>query len=387
MAKPMRILFGITSKSHIEIALDEMYGLQDIGYICDEFEFGGKKAYKSAVARLYVLFLNTFKLLIKTYKFKPNFIYLNSRLEFLASARDFITILIIKILYYKKVHFLIKSHGSDLEVLITKKFFFKSIVFPFLNKYVSGWLFLSSEELNWITTNDLLNTNKLFLTKNIVRLEKFQVDNMFREKLDIPKDCTILLFVGRLIKEKGIHYVIDSYVEVRDRFKVFLIIVGDGQELAAVTEKIEQLNIKNDVLVTEWIDENEVAYYTSNSDVLIFPTFFPEGFPMVLFNSLAAGLAIITTPIRAAYDYLEDPKNCLWVEPRSSISITKALDKLLVDNHLKEQMQINNMKKVQLFIKEIVSQELSSILKSIKSRECNKNFQEDQKKMVNANCV
>ena len=379
MAKQIRILFGITTKSHIEIALDEMYGLQDIGYTCDEFEFGGKKDYKSAIARLYVLLLNTFKLLIKTYQFKPNFIYLNSRLEFLGSARDFITILIIKIFYYKKVHFLIKSHGSDLEVLITKKIFYKLIVFPFLNNYVSGWLFLSTEELNWVATNNLLNANKLFLAKNIVRLEKFKVDNEFKEKLNIPKDRTILLFAGRLIKEKGIHYILDAYVEIREQFKVFLIIVGDGEELVAVTQKIEKLNLKNDVLLTGWIDEAKVAHFTSNSDVLIFPTFFPEGFPMALFNSLAAGLSIITTQVRAAYDYLEEPKNCLWVEPRSSLSITKALEKLLINTDLMKYMRINNMQKVHLFTKEVVSQELLAILISIKENKYDKIFKQVRK--------
>lgn len=360
-----RVLFGITTKSHTEIALDEMYGLQDLGYTCDQFEFGGKKNLKSSITRFFIIMLNTFNLLFKTYQFKPHFIYLNSRLEYLGSARDFVTIIIIKALYFRKVHFIIKSHGSDLEVLKTDFFIFKKIIFPYLKRYVRAWLFLSKEELNWITNQNLLNEETLFLTKNIVRQEKFKLDAGFRQKFNIATDTTILLFVGRIIKEKGIHYVIDAFATIKENRNVFLIIVGDGEELEEVKNSIERLNLAEKVLLTGWVNETEVAYYTANSDVLVFPTFFPEGFPMALFNSMAAGLSIITTPTRAAVDYLNSPDNCLWVEPKSSTSITIALNKLLDNKLLMQQMSLKNKIKTDLFTKKYVSNELSEILTNI----------------------
>lgn len=374
MAIPPRILFGIITKSHTELALDEMYGLQDLGYLCDQFEYGAKKKINSKIGRFYIVLANAIKLLLKTYKFKPNFIYLNSRLEFVASTRDFITILIIKTFYPRKIHFLLKSHGSNLEVLNTKKILYSKIVFPFLKSHIRGWLFLSTEELKWIISNELIDENKLFLSKNIVRIEKFKNERGFRNDLSIPNDCKILLFVGRLIKEKGIHYIIDAFAEIKEKNKVMLIIVGDGEELQDIKEKIELLDIKREVILTGWVDEEKAAYYTSNCDLLIFPTFCSEGFPMALFNSLAAGLSIVTTPTRAAIDYLQEPENCLWVEPRSSVSIISAVSKLLTDEHLMQQMRANNKVKSHLFKKSIVAEELSSILASITSNDYNKNF-------------
>jgi glycosyltransferase involved in cell wall biosynthesis len=365
MSPKSRILFGVTTKSHTEIALDEMYGLQELGYTCEQFEFGGKANYKSVIARLFVIFINSINLLIKTYKFRPNYIYLNSRLEYIAAVRDFITIVIIKLFYFRKVNFLIKSHGSDLEVLLTKKVLFSKIIFPFLRNHVQGWLFLSEEELSWIVSEKLLDENKLFLAKNIVRSEKFNVDYNFRKKHNIPDACKILLFAGRMIKEKGIHYVVDAFVEIKDKFNVYLVLIGDGEEFEAVRENIGRMNIRQQVLLTGWIDETTVAYYTSNSDILIFPTYFPEGFPMALFNSMAAGLAVITTPTRAALDYLLEPDNCLWVEPRSTSSIVTALNKLLSNQELLVKMQLKNKEKSKLFTKKVIAQELSAIITSI----------------------
>ena len=47
---------------------------------------------------------------------------------------------------------------------------------------------------------------------------------------------------------------------------------------------------------------------------------------MVIFNAAAAGLPIITTRIRAAADYLKEPDNCLWVEPRSPDLLAGKID-------------------------------------------------------------
>ena len=193
MGKDTRVLFGIISKSHTELALDEMYGLQDLGYICDTFEYGAKKEINSNIGRLYVLLLNAFKLLIKTHKFQPDFIFLNSRLEFVAGTRDLITIFLLKILYFKRIYFILKSHGSDLEVLKTKKFFYSKIQLAFLKKNISGWLFLSTEEINWIISNKLLDEKKLYLSKNIVRTGKFKITNIFKTKMNIPENYKILL--------------------------------------------------------------------------------------------------------------------------------------------------------------------------------------------------
>jgi glycosyltransferase involved in cell wall biosynthesis len=132
-------------------------------------------------------------------------------------------------------------------------------------------------------------------------------------------------------------------------------------------------------LLTGWIEETEAAYFTSNSDVLIFPTFFPEGFPMALFNSMAAGLSIITTPTRAANDYLVEPENCLWVEPKSSVSIITALEKLLNNANLMKEMRFNNKQKSHLFTKDVVAKELSAIFNSIEEDKYEKAFQEVRK--------
>ncbi len=364
-----RLLFGITTFSHTELGLSEMHGLCDLGYACEVFDYGARKNFDSIPARAYIILLNSLKLLVKAYKFKPNYIYLNSRLDYKAPFRDFITILIIKLFYFNRVFFLIKLHGSELEVLQTRKIFYKKVVFPFLKRYVDGWLFLSNEELKWVVSNNLLNKNKLFLTKNIVRTAGTQNDPDFRDNFNIPLDHKILLFAGRMIKQKGVHDIIDAFENFSKKNKAILIMVGDGEEFENLKSRIEFLKIENLVRLPGWVDEEKVAYFTVNSDILIFPTYFPEGFSMALFNAVGAGLSIITTPIRAASDYLKEPENCLWVQPKSGKSIETALSLLFDNPNLMLEMKRNNKQLSLQFSKSQVAKELSFMLEAVKTNQ------------------
>lgn len=366
MKNPLKVLFGIPTRHHIEIAVDELVGLENLGFTCDQFPYAAKEGDTSKIGRLLRVVQNAFKLIFKAYSFKPDIVYINSRFEVLGSTRDFITIFLFRLFYFRRVSFIIKSHGSDVEILDSNSFFLKKIVLPFLRKNVAVWLFLSTEERDNINKVGYFPKNSILVTKNVVRVNQFHTDAGFRKKLNIADDYKILLFVGRIIKQKGIHEVIDSFSLIHKKHKTVLIVVGDGSEMQAIKEKVVSYNMSGSVILTEeFIPEPETIKYYANSDILVFPTFYPEGFPMALFNSVAAGLSIVTTPIRAAKDFLSEPENCVWVKPQNSESVFTALDQLLTNKISMEEMTVNNKKKAALFSKEYISGELATIMKNI----------------------
>lgn len=379
MDKP-RILFSIPTRHHVEIALDELEGLEDLGYQCEQFPYAAKEGVSSAPGRLKVIIQNAFNLVKIARQFKPDVIYFNSRVEALAGIRDFITISIVKTFYSPKVLFILKSHGSDLAAFERKDFVIGKTVIPFLKKNISAWLFLSSEERNQVIKARYLPASKVFVTKNIVRTNHFQPDDRFKERLGIPSDYCTLLFVGRLIREKGIYEVIEAFAQLKDKYKAFLLVVGWGPEEQNLKELSEKLGLQDRVIFTGFVPENEVTTFYANCDILVFPTFFPEGFPMSLFNSVAAGMPVITTPTRAAVDYLSEPENCIWVEPKNSESVSKAIEKLLVSNDLTSEIKIRNLKKGAIFSKAYVAIELSeTILSVVNQHVCRTPFEEAEK--------
>jgi len=364
MMDKLKILMSLPTKHHVEIALDEVTGLQELGYHCNSFNYAAKTGYDSKTGRLMVVFSNAFSLIKVARRFHPDIIYFNSRLEILAMVRDFLTINLVKFFYHKKVRFVIKTHGSDIEVLEDSRFLIKKIILPFFKKNISGWLFLSSEEKTKINAIGYFDPDKIFVTKNIVRVDQFHHDLDFKKRHNIPDDHKILLFVGRIIAAKGIFEVLDAFAKIQDKHKVSLLIVGDGDEFDAVKERAAKIAGAN-IILTGFIPEQEVVNYYSNADVLVFPTFFAEGFPMALFNAVGAGLAIVTTRIRAASDFLSEPDNCLWVEAKDAGDVSQKLDRLLQSEALVTAMRKNNVETAKQFSQHQVTLELSHIFEQI----------------------
>src|SRR5206468_12479595 len=78
-----------------------------------------------------------------------------------------------------------------------------------------------------------------------------------------------------------------------------------------------------------YVPEERAAQFYVHSTIFVFPTYYQEGLPMVLLNSLAAGVPIITTRIRGAADYLQQPRNCLCVEPGNPAMLAERIGYLL----------------------------------------------------------
>ncbi len=89
---------------------------------------------------------------------------------------------------------------------------------------------------------------------------------------------------------------------------------------------------------------------------------------MTVFQSVAAGLPIVTTPIRAAADYLREPDNCLWVEPRNPSQLAEQAGRLLHDSALRECMSKNNRALGYEFTRERVAMEYLAIYGEILER-------------------
>ena len=120
------------------------------------------------------------------------------------------------------------------------------------------------------------------------------MDNSFRRQEKINDQTFVLLFVGRLIKEKGIVELIEACKIIKQnkiRFKLFCL--GNGPLLGEIKQLIKDLGLENEILLVGQIPEEETKYYYSNCDILILPSY-REGFPMAVFQAVAAGKPVIT---------------------------------------------------------------------------------------------
>lgn len=361
----IKILLGVPPSAHVSLAMDEMAALQQQGHTCSTVPYGRNNQGGGAIGKLLSTVAKGWVVIKNLYRTKPHILYLNSRFERVGSTRDFITLLMMKLLYYRKVAIVIKSHGSQADSMHLANGLFKKTILAFLIRNVDGWIFLSNDEKNILSQNFPLMVGKLFVAPNIIDPSRCIKQNNFNEQYQLPPLKNKILYVGRMVKEKGVFDIVDAILKVEDKENCVFVFVGNGPHLEDLKKMAKQNGADKYCRFMGYIPDSECDHFYANCDMMLFPTFDTEGFAMALFKSVATGLPIVTTAVRAAKDYLKEPDNVLWVTKQSPDSIAMAVNRLLLDNKLLQTMQKNNVELGKQFAADAVGKTISEIFKMV----------------------
>jgi glycosyltransferase involved in cell wall biosynthesis len=106
-----------------------------------------------------------------------------------------------------------------------------------------------------------------------------------------------ILFVSRLIKRKGLQYILPQLKEIQNRVskKITLDIVGDGPYRTELERLTEACGIQDIVRFEGQKDKEELIPYYQNADIFVFPSA-KEGMPNVVLEAMACGLPVVMTP-------------------------------------------------------------------------------------------
>ena len=172
-----------------------------------------------------------------------------------------------------------------------------------------------------------------------------------------------LLFVGRLLREKGILDLVDAMPAVLDRAPCRLVIVGDGGLERALRDRIRQLGLMTSVTLAGYLEGEELLRAYAAADVFVLPSW-SEGFPTVLAEAMDAGLPIVTTRIQGAIDHLVEGEHALFVEPRDVEGLASTLAEAIGDPGLRARMASANDRRIDLFDPRVVAREYLEVLRT-----------------------
>lgn len=332
----MKILFGIARKVHHEITYAEVLSFQKAGAEVETSDYGNSGEVKGIIGSFFLILKNALKLNRKALKQKSEILFLNSAFDNKTLVRDSITIFIVKT-FNKHIKVVLKLHGT-IESVVLSKNILKKYVFNKVNLF----LVLSVEEVDTFLKAGI-NPGKVKVTANAIDTYLYKPEANFTNKLGINEGTIILLFVGRFIEQKGILDIINACKLLREsclEFKLFCL--GDGILINKVKSLIDKFNLQDFIKLLGHIPESETRYYYSNCDILILPSH-REGFPMAVFQAVAAGKAIITTKVNACADHLTEYENCLWVRKNNPEDICDKVVLLSKNKDLRIKIQNNNL--------------------------------------------
>jgi glycosyltransferase involved in cell wall biosynthesis len=290
---------------------------------------------------------------------KFDLLHINTSFETKSILRDAFSLFWFK---NGKTKIFLKFHGSDIELLKTANFALRFLIRYLINA-ADGIGLLSSEEKRGFVDAGF-SEEKFFVVKNALtifpqksfpQVENFSAGEPFR-----------LIFVSRLIPTKGLLETIRAVSILRDEgFEVCLDVLGDGETRLPAEELAKSLKIGEFVNFHGHIAEETVQEFYRKSDLLVFPTFHIEGFPMVIFNALQFGLPVVTTKIRAAADYLRESENCLFCEAKNAESVAEKIAEILQNKDLRVRMSENNRALAKEFTAENIAPEYLEIYRKL----------------------
>jgi glycosyltransferase involved in cell wall biosynthesis len=171
-----------------------------------------------------------------------------------------------------------------------------------------------------------------------------------------------VLFVGRLMEEKGIFDLLEAFAAVRRRLRCQLVIAGEGPDEPRLRGRVSALGLQDDVAFIGYVSGERLRNLYSKATFFAFPSR-DEGFPTVLAEAMDAGLPIVTTRIRGAADHLIPEENALFVAPRDINALTSAMLRLCLEPDLRDRMAASNRQRVRIFEPEIVAGEYLNVLR------------------------
>ncbi len=152
--------------------------------------------------------------------------------------------------------------------------------------------------------------------------------------------------VGRLRWEKGQDILLDAMPEViKDVPDVILLIVGDGPDRKKLENRIKELVIESNIILTGQVDYSDVIRLYTIMDVAVVPSRF-EGFGLSAVEAMAAGVPVVASPVDGLKEVVKHGINGYLVPAAESQRLARVLIEMLQDTSRSSVMGLNGYKRV-----------------------------------------
>ncbi|MDH0287775.1 glycosyltransferase family 4 protein [Pseudomonas sp. GD04087] len=187
----------------------------------------------------------------------------------------------------------------------------------------------------------LLNQDdyKLFVHGGLVQADKVKL--LPGIGVDLQRYCAVrplvnpitFVFMGRLLKEKGICDFIEAARKVRLKYnsQVRFVVVGDVDLNPGSIRRDAVIGWEREGLI-QWVGHvNDVRHWLARASVFVLPSFYREGLPRSIQEAMATGLPIITTNWVGCRETIEDGRNGFLVPIRDPVSLANAMERFILE--------------------------------------------------------
>lgn len=300
----------------------------------------------------------------KTHKIKPDIIHIHNRIQFIP---------IIRFLNPKTKIIL---HLHQLGVLQTKNVWNEKILKK-IDLIIGCSKFLAEE-----TRNRFPNYKNVIFLYNGFNQNRFspywlrsKEKETIREKFKISDDEKVILYVGRLVENKGIHLLIRAFAKLVKKFnRIKLVIVG-GEVVGDPSSHRYFLSLRelvnssegNNIVFTGRINYEDIYRYYLLGDILVVPSIVREGLGNIAIEAMATGIPVISSDRGGLAEIVRNDKNGLTLSEIEDVNgLTRTIERLIINDNLRITLGKNGFEYVKNeFSWEKITNDLESIYSSL----------------------
>lgn len=237
--------------------------------------------------------------------------------------RKLLILLATKIFKKKSI---IHLHGSEFEVFYEKSNYLIKNLIRFTLRSCDLFVVLGE---NWAKIiKNIEPKTKIVVLKNSIKVPSYKVRK--------NTEAFNILFLGVLIKRKGIYDLIDSIKILREKnivnkYNLIFNIAGVGKEENEIKKLIKKYDLEYCINMLGWIDGVQKEILLKNSQLFVLPSY-NEGLPMAILEAMSYGIPTIATNVGSIDEVIINNVNGYLIEPGKSEEIVRCIEDIVVNS-------------------------------------------------------
>lgn len=151
----------------------------------------------------------------------------------------------------------------------------------------------------------------------------------FKQQYAHPQE-KLVLYVGRLVYEKGVSVLIEAVNRVQQRVNAKFVIVGDGYMRDRLVDQARRLKVIDKIYFTGFLDEDSVKKLYQVADVFVIPSLY-EPFGIVALEGMASGVPVVASDVGGLAEIITHDQTGVLVYPDNPESLAWGITRVLTD--------------------------------------------------------
>lgn len=192
--------------------------------------------------------------------------------------------------------------------------------------------------------------NKIAMLNNCYGSEFNQLPHSFQEleNENVKESVIKILYVGALTQKKGVLDLIAISAELQKGFNQFILYIAGGEKEVGIRERINQkiqdYHVSDKIRLLGEISGRQKLDYFLKSQIFILPSYV-ENFPISILEAMRAGMPVVTTPVGAIPEIVEDEENGFLIQAGDIKKFAAKIIILCKNKALRESISKTNINK------------------------------------------